>query len=135
LFCYEEFNYYKLKEEAKKLMNIDLDRAEKTQIKKGKFIVTIDGKENSISVKDLSEAVENGCLCCPDFTAVYADISVGSVGSADGYSTVVVRSDVGEKLVEKLDVTKANVKKEEVDKLAVLKKNRANQNIAECPTE
>ena len=134
LFCFEEFNYYKLKEEAKKLMNIDLDRAEKTQIKKGKFIVTIDGKESSVSVKELGEAVENGCLCCPDFTAIYSDISVGSVGSADGYSTVLVRSDAGEKLVEKLDVTKADVKKEEVDKLAVLKKNRANKNSAECPT-
>ena len=134
LFCFEEFNYYKLKEETKKLMSVDLDRAEKTQIKKGKFIVTVDGKESSVSVRDFSEAVENGCLCCPDFTAIYSDISVGSVGSADGYSTVIVRSDVGEKLLEKLDVTKAEVEKDEVDKLSVLKKKRANQNIEECPT-
>ena len=81
LFCFEEFNYYNLKEETKKLMNVDLDRAEKTQIKKGQFIVTVDGKESSITVKDLSAAVENMCLCCPDFTSIYADISVGSVGS------------------------------------------------------
>ena len=104
------------------------------RFKKGKFIVAIDGKESSVSVRDLSEAVENGCLCCPDFTAIYSDISVGSVGSADGRSTVIVRSDVGEKLLEKLDVTKAEVEKDEVDKLSVLKKKRANQNIEECPT-
>jgi coenzyme F420 hydrogenase subunit beta len=128
LFCYEEFNYWKLKAETKRLLNVDLDRAEKTQIRKGKYIVRVDGKDNSVSVKELSGAVENGCLCCPDFTAVYSDISVGSVGSEDGYSTVIVRSDVGEKLLEKLDLTKAGVKKEEVTKLAIQKKNRAEQN-------
>ena len=131
LFCFEEFNYYKLKEETKKQMNVDLDRAEKTQIKRGKFIVTIDGKESLMNVRDLSAAVENGCLCCPDFTAIYSDISVGSVGSADGYSTVIVRSDIGKNLLEKLDVTKAEVEKDEIDKLSVLKIKRANQNM-EC---
>jgi coenzyme F420 hydrogenase subunit beta len=115
-------------------MNVDLDRAEKTQIKKGQFTVTVDGKENSIKVRDLNAAVENMCLCCPDFTAIYSDISVGSVGSANGYSTVIVRSDIGEKLLEKLDITKAEVEKDEVDKLSVLKIKRANQHIGECPT-
>ena len=134
LFCFEEFNYYKLKEETKKLMNVDLDRAEKTQIKKCQFIVTIDGKESSTKVRDLNVAVENMCTCCPDFTAIYSDISVGSVGSANGYSTVIVRSDIGKKLLEKLDVTKAEVEKDEVDKLSVLKMKRANENIDKCPT-
>jgi len=135
LFCFEEFNYYKLKEETKKLMNVDLDLAEKTQIKKGQFTVTIGGKESSIKVRDLNEAVEHLCTCCPDFTAMYSDISVGSVGSADGYSTVIVRSDIGEKLLENLDVTKAGVEKPEIDNLSLLKMKRANQHAGECPTK
>jgi len=128
LFCFEEFNYYKLKEETKRLLGVDFDRAEKTQIRKGKYIVQVDGKENSVSVKELSNAVEKGCLSCPDFTANYSDISVGSVGSDDGYSTVIVRSDVGEKLLERLDLAKGKVKKEEVTKVAIQKKKRALQN-------
>jgi coenzyme F420 hydrogenase subunit beta len=128
LFCFEEFNYWKLKEETARLLGVDLDRAEKTQIRKGKYIVRVDGKDNSVSVRELSNAVEKGCLSCDDFTAEYSDISVGSVGSDDGYSTVIVRSDVGEKLLEKLGLTKAGVKKDEVTKLAIQKKNRAEQN-------
>jgi coenzyme F420-reducing hydrogenase beta subunit/Na+-translocating ferredoxin:NAD+ oxidoreductase RnfD subunit len=128
LFCFEEFDYNKLKEETKKLLKVDLDKAEKTQIHKGKFIVRIDGKESSVAVKELNNAVENGCLSCPDFPAKYADISVGSVGSEEGYSTVIVRSAVGEKLLEKLDLAKGKVKKEEIAKLAVQKKKRALQN-------
>jgi len=128
LFCFEEFNYYKLKEETKRLLGVDLDRAEKTQIRKGKYIVRVDGKENSVSVKELNNAVENACLSCPDFAANYSDISVGSVGSDDGYSTVIVRSDVGEKLLQKLDLAKGKVSKEEITKLAIQKKKRALQN-------
>jgi coenzyme F420-reducing hydrogenase beta subunit/Na+-translocating ferredoxin:NAD+ oxidoreductase RnfD subunit len=125
LFCFEEFNYEKLKEETKRLLGVDLDRAEKTQIRKGKYIVQVDGKEHSVSVKELNNAVEKGCLSCDDFTAKYSDISVGSVGSDDGYSTVIVRSDVGEKLLERIDLARGKVKKEEVTKLAIQKKNRA----------
>jgi coenzyme F420-reducing hydrogenase beta subunit/Na+-translocating ferredoxin:NAD+ oxidoreductase RnfD subunit len=125
LFCFEEFNYEKLKKETKRLLDVDLDRAEKTQIRKGKYIVLVDGKETSVAVKELNSAVEEGCLRCPDFAANYADISVGSVGSDDGYSTVIVRSEVGEKLLEKLDLVKGKAKKEEVTKLAIQKKKRA----------
>ena len=88
----------------------------------------VDGKDNLVSVRDLNTAVEKLCLICPDFTAIYSDISVGSVGSESGYSTVIVRSDVGEKLIEKLAVTKGDVKKEEVTKLAIQKKKRALEN-------
>ena len=125
LFCFECFDYHKLKEETARLLDVDLDRADKTQIQKGKFIVQIDGKEKSVSVKELNNAVEERCLDCPDFTANYSDISVGSVGSDEGYSTVIVRSDVGEKLLKSLDLAKGEVKTEEVTKLSVRKKKRA----------
>jgi coenzyme F420-reducing hydrogenase beta subunit/Na+-translocating ferredoxin:NAD+ oxidoreductase RnfD subunit len=125
LFCYECFDYYKLKEETSRLLGVDLDSAEKTQIHKGKYIVQVDGKEYSAKVKELNKAVEGRCLDCPDFTAKYSDISVGSVGSDEGYSTVIVRSDIGKKLVASLDLAKGEVDKEEVTKLSVLKEKRA----------
>jgi coenzyme F420 hydrogenase subunit beta len=128
LFCYECFDYEKLKAETMRLLSVDLDRAEKTQIHQGKFIVQLDGKEKSISVKELNEAVEKMCLICPDFPAKYSDISVGSVGSPEGYSTVIVRSEVGEKLLKTLDCVKEKVEKEEITKLAVRKENRAKKN-------
>jgi coenzyme F420-reducing hydrogenase beta subunit len=125
LFCFEEFDYEKLKEETARLLGVDLDRAEKTQIHKGKYIVQVDGKEHSVSVKELNNAVEERCLNCPDFTAKYSDISVGSVGSDEGYSTVIVRSDIGEKLFGSLDLAKGEMNKEEVTKVATRKKKGA----------
>ena len=125
LFCFEAFNYEKLKGEVKKLLSVDLDAAEKTQIRKGKFTVWVDGKESSVSVKELNAAVEKGCSQCSDFTARYADVSVGSVGSDEGYSTVVVRTPEGRKLLENLDLTRGELRREEIVRLAAFKKRRA----------
>ena len=130
LFCFEAFDYEKLKEATKKLMNIDLDSVDKTQIHKGKFIATVKGKDYSIAVRDLGVAQERGCNFCDDFTSKFADVSVGSVGSADGFSTVIVRSDVGAKLLDNLQITRGEVDKDEVVKLAVLKKNRAKKSFS-----
>jgi coenzyme F420 hydrogenase subunit beta len=132
LFCFEVFDYEKLKGETKRLLGVDIDRAEKTQIKRGKYIVQVDGKEYSASVKELSNAVEKGCLYCNDFSAKYADVSIGSVGSDDGYSTVIVRSDAGARMLEGLDIIKREADRDEVAKLESLKKKRAKQSGPDC---
>jgi coenzyme F420-reducing hydrogenase beta subunit len=130
LFCFEAFDYDKLKKETKSLLGVDLDKAEKTQIHKGKFIVQIDGKEYSVKVKVFHSAIQGGCAYCNDFVAKLSDISIGSVGSNEGYSTVIVRSIKGKKLLDNIDFVKDNVNKEEIRKLAGLKKKRAEKNFA-----
>ena len=70
------------------------------------------------------------CSYCDDFTAQFADVSVGSVGSKKGYSTVIVRSKAGEKLVKKLDAAKEAADKEEIDRLSKFKRERAEKSLA-----
>jgi len=130
LFCYEAFDYDKIKEETKRLLGVDLDASEKTQIRKGKFTVTVDGQEYFCRVKELEKAIEKGCIYCNDFAAVFADVSVGAVGSQEGFSTVIVRTDKGKKLLENTELTIGEVNAEEVSKLSALKKNRAKENLA-----
>jgi coenzyme F420-reducing hydrogenase beta subunit len=130
LFCFEAFDYKKLKEATQRLLSVDLDKAEETRIQKGLFIVKVDGKEFSAKVRDFHDAIQGGCLYCKDFTGRIADVSVGSVGSDEGYSTVIVRSDVGKKLLMNVDCTRGDINVEEVIKLAQLKKRRANKNFS-----
>lgn len=47
-------------------------------------------------VDEFGEAALRGCAECVDFSGRLADISVGSVGSADGETTVLVRTAAGE---------------------------------------
>jgi len=130
LFCYEAFDYDKLKEETKRLLGIDLDASEKTQIHKGKFIVTSGGQEYFCRVKELEKAIEKGCIYCNDFAAMFADISVGAVGSQEGFSTVIVRTDKGKRLLENTELTLGQVKAEEVSRLSAIKKDRAKESLA-----
>lgn len=130
LFCFEAFNSAKIKEEVKTRLGVDLDRVQKTQVRQGKFSAFVDGKEYSCKVKDLEAAGEKVCSYCGDFAALYADVSVGSSGSKKGYSTVIVRSKVGEKLVKNFDAAKEVVDKKEVTILSKFKLERAKKNLS-----
>ena len=130
LFCFEAFDYEKLKDVTQRILGVNLDRAEKTQIHKGKFIVQIDGNEYSAKIKEFSDAIQGGCGYCNDFVGRIADVSVGSVGSPVGYSTIIIRSDRGKKLLENVDFTRADVNQDEIIKLVAFKKKRAEKNFA-----
>ncbi len=129
LFCFEAFNKTKLKKEMCTRLGIDLDKVEKTQIRHGKFIAFTHGKEYSCKVNDLNCAAEKACLYCDDFASRFADISVGSVGSKPGFSSVVVRSKVGVELVKNLDAAIEGIDKEEVVRLSKFKMERAKKTL------
>ena len=108
LFCMENFDYTGLmKEKIEKELKIKLKDVKKLNIK-GNFFITLKNNEQiEIPLKDLSPLVRNNCHYCNDFTNMYADISVGGIGSPLGYSTVLVRTEVGHALWEKLRLEKA----------------------------
>ncbi len=130
LFCFESFDYELLRNHIRELFGIDLDSAEKMQIARGKFIVAVDGKEYSCRVRELEKEVRSGCPFCDDLVSRLADISIGSIGSPDGYSTVIVRSDRGKKLLEAVQFDRREINRDEIVKLAAIKKKNADKNFA-----
>ena len=130
LFCFESFDYSSLRNHIEKLLGIDLDDADKVQIAKGRFIVLVGGKEYSCRVRDLENDVRAGCGFCDDLISRLADISIGSVGSPDGYSTVIVRSDRGKKLLDDVQFCRREINIDEIIKLAEFKKRNADKNFS-----
>jgi len=98
LLCTKSFNYEKLMlEEIRDKRGIDLDKVGRVDIIRGKMIVQ-DLEGATIfeePIRDFHGAALKGCDECADFMGHAADISVGSVGSADGYSSVLLRSEEG----------------------------------------
>jgi coenzyme F420 hydrogenase subunit beta len=91
LFCMEQFN-----PELIDYLGVDKRDIKKLNIKKEGLIVTLqNGQQMIVPHKDLKRFVKGSCAVCTDFTSKYADISVGSVGSPEGWSTVIVRTDLG----------------------------------------
>ena len=129
LFCFESFDYEGLKDFTRTRFGIELDEAAKTQISHGRFIIESNGREYSCDVGELATHVREGCAFCTDFVSRLADISIGSVGSPDGYSTVIVRSKKGRELLEMTDYQSTEVDKREIVRVAKLKQRRADKNL------
>ncbi len=125
LFCMENF-YYNSLVGFLASKGIDLKSARRVGIRKGKFVIERDGEVKEIPIKEFESIVPPGCKVCEDFTAIESDVSVGSVGSPDGYSTVIVRTEVGKRLAkvlkDKCEVDNVNLKI--IEKLCKFKRKR-----------
>lgn len=123
LFCFENFPYGCIKNALEKEFGVKMEDIVKTDITRGKFIITKkDGSTDKKPVKTFDECVPEACNLCTNFTSEFSDISVGSVGTEDGWSTVVARSEKGEKLLENAVKLGYLELKDEVD-LEGIKKN------------
>lgn len=101
IFCMENFGHGALREIVEGRLSVKLEDVVKFNIDKGKFFAhTKSGEERSIAVKDISMLARHACHYCPDLTNELADISVGSIGSSKGWSTVLVRTRKGEEVFE-----------------------------------
>jgi coenzyme F420 hydrogenase subunit beta len=96
LFCMESYRYDALIENYLISKEVNPSTLTKVGIKKGQFIATSGETEVlRVPLKDINQYVRGSCHRCDDFTAEYADISVGGVGCPEGYSTVIVRTQNG----------------------------------------
>ncbi|MGZ4903892.1 MAG: coenzyme F420 hydrogenase subunit beta [Halobacteriota archaeon] len=99
IFCTENFHYEGIKAIAEELHKVDIEQVKKMDVSKGKMIITTTlGDRVEVPVKLTHNYVQPGCFVCPDLTARTADISTGSIGSPDGWSTVMTRTQVGKDL-------------------------------------
>jgi coenzyme F420 hydrogenase subunit beta len=80
-------------------------------------------------VRELENDIREGCRFCGDLVSRLADISIGSVGSVDGYSSVIVRSKKGKKLLDGLSFCREKAVREDIVKLARMKRRNADRNL------
>jgi len=103
LICMESFSEeIMFSEVIPKVMGVDIRNAVKMNFHKGKFIVNTTKETKEVPIKDVAQMARKGCHYCQDYTSYFADISVGSVGSDDGWSTIFVRTERGEKYLNKV---------------------------------
>ena len=98
LLCTKSFDYEKLMlQEVAARRGVDLSRVGKVDVIRGRMIVEYLDGEMAVDepVKAFHGAALKGCDECADFLGRSADLSVGSVGSSDGWTTVLVRSERG----------------------------------------
>ncbi|WP_407454347.1 coenzyme F420 hydrogenase subunit beta [Methanobrevibacter sp.] len=136
IYCMENFPMASLDTFATAKLGFDsLTDATKMDIGKGKFWLTKDGEDNGLAIKETHGYEQAGCNICNDYVAEWADVSTGSVGSPDGWSTVLTRTDDGANvfkaavsagLIETKPVSEEKFGLPMLEKLAKQKKDKNN---------
>jgi coenzyme F420 hydrogenase subunit beta len=104
LFCMESYGYDNLVSTYLASKGADPSSVTRLGIKKGSFIAWAGENEVlHVPLKEIDKFVRKSCRQCDDFTAEYADTSVGAIGSPNGYSTIIARTEKGLELVKKAE--------------------------------
>jgi coenzyme F420 hydrogenase subunit beta len=103
LLCTKSFDYQGLMLQLlRDDRGIDIERVSKVDVIHGRMIVEYRDGEVAVDepVKNFHGAALKGCDECADFLGRGADLSVGSVGSMDGWSSVLVRTERGKRALD-----------------------------------
>ena len=96
IFCMENFPYQSIVQLVEDHANTKLENVTKMDIGKGKFwVYTGRGATVQMPLKITHKYEQPGCHVCLDYVSNLADVSTGSVGTPDGWSTVFVRTKNG----------------------------------------
>jgi dihydroorotate dehydrogenase electron transfer subunit len=101
-FCFGTFHNKQLDDifkdygiNSSQIQKIDHDR------KNFKMKVSANSNVKEIPLNQLyDKAIRNACFACSDYTAEFADISVGKVGSEGEFSTIIIRTQRGKQIYE-----------------------------------
>jgi coenzyme F420 hydrogenase subunit beta len=121
LFCTKNYDY----DELSQIINgkhISIDQVSKMDVVDGKFKVYLDSNEHSFSLKEMKRSVPEICMECEDYSAEFADISIGSNGSSKGWSTVIIRTEKGLQLFTDLE-NKGYIETKPIDNLQIVVSN------------
>ncbi len=98
LFCMENFSFdTKAVKALEKKLGMKLGDIAKLNIKDDVILTTTSGQVHHVPFEAVDEVARPACMACPDFANDFADISVGGLGSPDGYTTTVIRTGIGQK--------------------------------------
>jgi len=101
LFCYEALPLNKVQwhrfEEA---TGLRVEEIERISMREELVLTMKDGRLKKVDLDTASLLAGPNCLRCTDFTNRFSDISFGATGSDPGFTSVVVRTELGRALYE-----------------------------------
>jgi coenzyme F420 hydrogenase subunit beta len=105
LFCIENFAFdepgrRKLEARLQAEMGrpVRFEEIDKLNIKEDLIVSLNDGTVH-LPLDELEEMARPACLACTDFANDYADLSAGGLGSPAGYTTVLIRTPAGNRIL------------------------------------
>jgi coenzyme F420 hydrogenase subunit beta len=105
LFCIENLQFDqtgRLKLEAKLRSRVGyaarFEDIDKLNVKEDMIVSLNDGTTVRVPLDELEDMARPACLVCTDFANDYADLSAGGLGSPSGYTTILIRTPLGNRI-------------------------------------
>jgi len=101
-FCFGTY-YNQLLTQCFKEHDINVNEIIKIDSDKSKFkmkIYTNSGSKEIPLNYIYEKSIRNACFSCSDYTSAFADISVGNIGSENGWKTLIVRTERGKEIID-----------------------------------
>jgi coenzyme F420 hydrogenase subunit beta len=108
LFCtwaltYEPFmKYLKSRINGARILKLDITPPPERLLK----VITEKGRIWDVPLDEIRPFIRTTCSVCPDMTSELSDISVGTAEGIPGWSTVIIRTDLGEELLSQAEAAK-----------------------------
>ena len=97
--CLWTFSLIRLLETFEKTYEISHHEIEKVVLD-GEYVVYTKGKTIRMPIEEVKTHILGGCLTCLDYTSELADISIGGAHPLSDWSTVIIRTEVGEEVFD-----------------------------------
>jgi len=100
LFCMSSYNPVSFRDIISNNLGLSAETLTKTDCARGKFFFVYPDGVTDIKIKECKEAKALGCTFCKDFSAEFADISIGNIGVDDDSNIILIRTEAGRELFE-----------------------------------
>ncbi|HDN05701.1 MAG TPA: CBS domain-containing protein, partial [Candidatus Bathyarchaeota archaeon] len=95
--CLWSFSLKPLLESIEETYQVKHSEIKKVTLNK-EYVVHTKERTVRIPIKEVEKHILNSCLTCTDYTSQLADISVGGAHPLEEWSTVIIRTETGEKV-------------------------------------
>jgi dihydroorotate dehydrogenase electron transfer subunit len=101
-FCFGTFHNQQFNEILKEI-KINPKEIQEIDTDKTKFRMKVKSNSGSKEIPFnylYDKSIRNACFACSDYTSSFADISIGKVGSENGWNTVIIRTEKGKRVFD-----------------------------------
>jgi coenzyme F420 hydrogenase subunit beta len=98
-FCAGHFSFdMRTRRRLEEKLHIDLFDIDRLHMGREPCLLLRDGRAIRLSFDEATDMIRPACLACTGFANDYADIAVGRLGSPEGYATLLIRTEKGNRV-------------------------------------
>lgn len=133
LFCSSTWMREDFYDIVKEKLSITPRDVERIDVKNKLIFKLKNGEIKELPIETFDEVIFGSCFVCHDFTAEISDVALGANGAPPGWNFILIRSEIGKRLVESALKSGKLIKSDAKPKLKFVTKRAIEQKLRAYP--